>query len=297
MPADTGRARVALYHSVDPARRRRRANRRSAAAHVVSPLEVDNSMTQRSDAEQPAHLDRRSLLLALAGAAGAAVAPRLVAAQTDPSTSGTGMDTGDGGAQTDNGVTIAEVPSSGGARPGPIVASSSTPAAKKPKGLTPTEIQIDKAGVDAPVEEGTITPDGVMVDPSGPWVVTWYKALSMLGTKSNVVMAGHIDYWGVGPSVFQALPNMAQGDTIRVIADDGEVFEYETEWTRLFNVATELTPEVIQKDVVGPTGKESLTLITCGGDFDQARGEYISRQVLRANMTNRTDANGNPVRA
>ncbi|HEU0116293.1 MAG TPA: class F sortase [Thermomicrobiales bacterium] len=254
-------------------------------------------MTQRNDAEQPAHLDRRSLLLALFGAAGAVALPRLVAAQTDPSASGTGMETGDGGAQAGNGVTIAEVPSSGGARPGPILAYSSTPEAKKPKGLTPTEIQIDKAGVDAPVEEGTISPDGVMVDPSGPWVVTWYKALSMLGTKSNVVMAGHIDYWGVGPSVFQALPNMAPGDTIRVTADDGEVFEYATEWTRLFNVATELTPEVIQKDVVGPTGKESLTLITCGGDFDQARGEYVSRQVLRANMTQRTDANGNPVRA
>jgi Sortase domain len=261
-------------------------------------LEVDTSMTQRNDPEQPAHFDRRSLLLAFANAAGALATTRLAAAQSDPSTSGTGMDTGDGGAaQGNNGVTIAEVPSSGGARPGPIVVSSSTPAANKPKGLTPTEIQIDKAGVDAPVEEGKITPDGVMVDPSGPWVVTWYKQLSMLGTKSNVVMAGHIDYWGVGPSVFQALPNMAPGDTIRVIADDGEVFEYETEWTRLFNVATELTPEVIQKDVVGPTGKESLTLITCGGDFDQARGEYISRQVLRANMTNRTDANGNPVRA
>ncbi|HET7092109.1 MAG TPA: class F sortase [Thermomicrobiales bacterium] len=256
-------------------------------------------MTQQNDAKQPAHIDRRSLLLAFAGAAGAVVAPRLVAAQTDPSTSGggTGIETGDGGAQAGNGVTIAEMPSSGGARPGPILTFSSTPEPKKPKGLTPTEIQIDKAGVDAPVEEGTISPDGVMVDPSGPWVVTWYKALSMLGTKSNVVMAGHIDYWGVGPSVFQALPNMAAGDTIRVIADDGEVFEYETEWSRLFNVATELTPEVIQKDVVGPTGKESLTLITCGGDFDQARGEYVSRQVLRANMTNRTDANGNPVRA
>ncbi|HEX5497601.1 MAG TPA: hypothetical protein VFX03_00170, partial [Thermomicrobiales bacterium] len=76
--ADTEAARFALYHSVDPARRRR-AHWRSAA-HVVSPLEVDRSMTQRSDTEQPAQFDRRSFLLALAGAAGAVAAPRLAAA-------------------------------------------------------------------------------------------------------------------------------------------------------------------------------------------------------------------------
>ncbi|MBL8128175.1 MAG: class F sortase, partial [Chloroflexia bacterium] len=45
----------------------------------------------------------------------------------------------------------------------------------------------------------------------------------------------------------------------------------------------ELTPEVIANQVVGDTGQESLTLITCGGDFDAAAGEYLHRYVIRAN--------------
>ena len=39
------------------------------------------------------------------------------------------------------------------------------------------------------------------------------------------------------------------------------------QWTQAF-MAEELTPDVIQKDIVGDTGEETLTLITCGGEFD-----------------------------
>ena len=45
-----------------------------------------------------------------------------------------------------------------------------------------------------------------------------------------------------------------------------------------------LTPEVIQNDIVGDTGEETLTLITCGGEFDPATGEYNERWVVRANQ-------------
>ena len=45
-----------------------------------------------------------------------------------------------------------------------------------------------------------------------------------------------------------------------------------------------LTPEVIQNDIVGDTGEETLTLITCGGTFDPATGEYNERWVVRANL-------------
>jgi sortase (surface protein transpeptidase) len=49
-------------------------------------------------------------------------------------------------------------------------------------------------------------------------------------------------------------------------------------------VATQLTPEVIQNDIVGDTGQESLTLITCGGPFDPATGQYLQRFVVRAHQ-------------
>jgi sortase (surface protein transpeptidase) len=177
-------------------------------------------------------------------------------------------------------VGLAEVPSTGARRPGPVILNSSNLPDQVPAGFAPVELQVDSIGLDAPVEEGTIV-DGAMQDPSGPWVVSWYSQLSKVGQGRNVVMAGHVDYWDVGPAIFQGIPSLQPGDIIRVVGEDGEVVEYSVEWTRLFDVATELTPEVIKSDIVGDTGQESLTLITCGGQFDGQ--EYLQRQVVRAN--------------
>ncbi len=180
---------------------------------------------------------------------------------------------------------LAEVPSFGGMRPGPInpTASAGTATAEvQPEGVAPVAIEIDAAAVDAVVERSQIDENGVMENPTGPWVVSWYEDLAALGEGSNVVMAGHVDYWTTGPAVFANVPNLGEGEVIRVVAEDGEVFEYAVEWGRLYDVATELTPEVIQTEIVGDTDEESLTLITCGGEFDAATGEYVSRYVVRA---------------
>ncbi len=183
---------------------------------------------------------------------------------------------------------LSEVPSYGAARPGPIrlaqaagdaVAVDEEEAA--PEGVTPVSILIESAGIDAPIERVDIV-DGVMQNPSGPWVVSWYDDLPALGEGGNVVMAGHVDYWDTGPAVFWDLPSLEEGDNIRVYGEDGQVYEYSVQWSRLYDVATELTPEVIQSEVVGETDEESLTLITCGGDFNVDTQEYVSRRVLRA---------------
>jgi hypothetical protein len=191
----------------------------------------------------------------------------------------------DDSAQAQSQEALAEVPTTGGRRPGPVILGASKVKESAPAraaGFTPVELQADSIGLDAPVENGSIV-DGVMLDPSGPWVVTWYSQLGKVGQGGNVVMAGHVDYWDVGPAIFQAVPGLQPGDILRVIGEDGEQVEYAVEWTQLFNVQTELTPEVIANQVVGDTGQESLTLIACGGDFDAAAGEYLHRYVIRAN--------------
>ncbi len=180
---------------------------------------------------------------------------------------------------------LSEVPTTGGRRPGPVILGVSKVEASAPAraaGFTPVGLQVDSIGLDAPIEQGSIV-DGVMLDPSGPWVVTWYSQLGKVGQGGNVVMAGHVDYWDTGPAIFWSVPNLQPGDVLRVVGEGGETIEYAIEWTQLFNVATDLTPEVIQNQVVGDTGQESLTLITCGGEFDAAAGEYLQRWVLRAN--------------
>ena len=188
-------------------------------------------------------------------------------------------------------VATSEVPTTGARRPGPVIQASVRAPSPEPEaeGFAPVEMQVDSIGLDAPIEVGAIV-DGAMADPTGPWVVAWYDQLGLVGEGNNVVMSGHVDYWNTGPNgtagpaVFWDVPDLAPGEVIRLIGEDGQEVDYAVEWTQLYHVAEDLTPEVIQNDIVGNTGQESLTLITCGGPFDPATGEYLERWVLRANM-------------
>jgi len=194
---------------------------------------------------------------------------------------------------------LAEVPSTGGRRPGPVTVVASTvtapaaeaapaPPAAPLAGVAPVELRIDSVGVDAPIELGAVT-DGAMQDPSGPWIVSWYDALGKVGQGGNVVLAGHVDYYNAGPdgtpgpAVFWNVRDLPPGAIIQVVGEDGQSYDYTVQWTQAY-AAAELTPDVIQSDIVGDTGQETLTLITCGGDFDPATGEYLQRWVVRANQ-------------
>ncbi len=189
-------------------------------------------------------------------------------------------------ARQDEPVGLAEVPTTGSSRPGPMsMTGGPTSAASRQvtqKGVPPVAIQIDKAAVDAPVEKIDIV-NGVMQNPTGPWVVSWYQELPGLGSGSNIVMAGHVDYWDVGPAVFANLETLAPGDVIRVAGEDNKTYSYKVDYLKTYNLAG-LTEKTIQTEIVGPTKQESLTLITCGGEFDYAAGEYLSRMVVRATM-------------
>jgi LPXTG-site transpeptidase (sortase) family protein len=166
-----------------------------------------------------------------------------------------------------------EVPSFGGRRPGPL----DEPAPEeRPAGVAPVAIEIERAAVSAEVEALDIV-DGAMADPTGPWVVAWYEDLAGLGEVGNVVMAGHIDYWNVGPAVFYTIGQLAEGDEIGVTGTDGEVYAYAVEWVRQYDAA-----DAPLEEITGRTGDETLTLITCGGTFDYATGEYLQRTVVRA---------------
>lgn len=170
---------------------------------------------------------------------------------------------------------LGEVPTTGGLRPGPAGALPSA-AAPVETGVVPVAIQIPTALVDAQVESIDIV-DGVMQDPTGPWVISWYKESPKLGQTGNILLAGHLDYWDVGPAVLYNINNLNQGDTISITGEDGIVYTYEIDWRENFETANAPLDKI-----VGPTDNESLTLITCGGPFDYANGVYLERTVVRA---------------
>jgi LPXTG-site transpeptidase (sortase) family protein len=169
-----------------------------------------------------------------------------------------------------------DMPTTGGMRPGPV---GMEPAKMRRKGVTPVAMKIAKAQVDAQVEPQPIQ-DGVMVDPSGPFVVAWYEDTGKLGQETNLVFAGHLDYYNVGQAVFFHLGALTEGDEIQVIGEDNDTFTYIVEWARNYTV-DDLDSNAIQ-EIVGKTEAESVTLITCGGPFDFNVGQYLERYVVRA---------------
>jgi hypothetical protein len=211
-------------------------------------------------AEQPVMTRRAFASLAVAGAAifGAA---RTTFAQDD----------------NDNKIQstkLGEIPTGGGIRPGPIGFEPAVPTAS---GVIPVSIAIDAIQLNAQVETIEIV-DGVMQDPTGPWVVSWYKETAKLGEIGNAVMAGHLDYWDVGPAVFKDIGSLKENDEINITGDDGADYVYAVEWVQNFDTANAPIQEI-----VGPTDDESLTLITCGGPFDYENGVYLQRTVVRSN--------------
>lgn len=220
-------------------------------------------------ASTPSRFTRRKVTVSLVGAAVTAIVARRGARAEEHSGQ----------------PALSEVPTVGGRRPGPLEPAAldqSPGVAQEPEqpAVAPVSIQIEKAGIDAPVERVAII-DGVMQNPSGPWVVSWYEDLAALGAGSNVVMSGHVDYWNVGPAVFWNLSQLVAGDEIHVSGEDGRVVEYAVDWLRNYIVA-DMTPADLE-DVVGATSVECLTLITCSiGSWDPATQQYLERMALRA---------------
>lgn len=169
---------------------------------------------------------------------------------------------------------LGEMPTTGGLRPGP---GGMQPAIAAPDpGALPVAIEIAKAAVNSEIETIEIV-DGIMQNPTGPWIVSWYQESARLGEIGNILMAGHLDYWDVGPAIFYNVGLLAEGDEIQVTGEDGNVYTYAVDWVRNYDTANAPIQEI-----VGPTEEEVLTLITCGGPFDYENGVYLQRTVVRA---------------
>lgn len=144
--------------------------------------------------------------------------------------------------------------------------------------FTGQRLIIPKIGVDAPFTVRTVGPDGQMPNPSGPEDVAWYDfsqwdGLGGLPAKGgNVVLAGHVDYINYGPAVFWDIRTLQAGDRVQIRLADGAVVEYAIEFNKRIDAG-----EADWTSIVAATGDESVTLITCVGQF--VNGSYAERQI------------------
>ena len=217
---------------------------------------------------------RRSVLAGIALLTAAAAQRQFVSRAQDDAPATVASPTAGIGSIKPTGV--GDVPSTGASRPGPANIVKERIIAEP---VAPVGLSVEAAGIDAGIEAMRVI-DGVMQDPTGPWVVAWYENLGAIGRAGNVVMAGHIDYWNVGPAVFYNLSTLEPGDEVVLSGEDGNTYPFAVEWVRQYDSAS-----MPLEEVAGPTEGQSVTLITCGGAFDYASGLYLQRTVVRANRT------------
>jgi LPXTG-site transpeptidase (sortase) family protein len=171
---------------------------------------------------------------------------------------------------------------------GPLLTTPkrTTPAALRPTavlgatpsaGSVPVRLVIASIGVDAPLTVKGLNERRDMEVPDGPEDVAWYAFTARPGQGGNVVLSGHLDYHNYGPAVFARLGDLKPGELVEVHTLDGEVFRY--------SVSLAVSYEALRapaQEIVGPTSRETLTLITCGGSFDRTTQQYSHRLVVRA---------------
>lgn len=145
----------------------------------------------------------------------------------------------------------------------------------------PRYLSVEKLGI----RNARILPMGVNANkeldtPRNIFDVGWYNRSGLPGQGGTMIIDGH----NGGPrvhGVFKDLPKLSAGDIMTIERGDGVVFKYQV----VENKSVLLT-EADQYMAVASTspvaGKESVTLISCTGEWSQQQGTYLSRQFTRA---------------
>lgn len=143
----------------------------------------------------------------------------------------------------------------------------------------PLNINSDAIDLNADITVREII-NGEMQTPKDELEVSWYKETGSPGEpETNMVFAGHLNWYNTPEAVFHNIDELEEDDEIVVTAEDGTEYTYVVKWVELIETA-----DADMEAIVGPTEEPSLTLITCGGEWDSAAGQYKQRTVVRAEL-------------
>lgn len=114
----------------------------------------------------------------------------------------------------------------------------------------------------------------VMDVPNDPAEVGWWRDGAVPGAaRGSAVLVGHVNYQGRS-GAFAVLPRVRPGDVV-TLTDPGRT--YEVDAVRSYAKRDGLPQSIFRRD-----GPAQLVLITCGGSFDAASGNYRDNVVVYA---------------
>jgi hypothetical protein len=145
----------------------------------------------------------------------------------------------------------------------------------------PLLVRIPAISVDAVTVPVGLEVDGSMEIPSDVATIGWYEPADGLGVRpgqtGTAVLAGHVDSRTQGAGAFYSLRDLAVGDRIEVVHEDGT-----TSTWRITKVTQYRKDELPIEEVFVWSGPPRLALITCGGAFDWTARSYTDNLVVYA---------------
>lgn len=146
----------------------------------------------------------------------------------------------------------------------------------------PRYLSIEKLGIsNARVLAMGVNAKGALNTPANIFDVGWYNASGKPGQGRVMIIDGH----NGGPhmyGVFKKLPDLVEGDIIKIERGDGAVFKYSVVENTTVSIeeADKYMNTLAKKPAI--SDKEGLTLISCTGEWSQKQKTYLSRQFVRA---------------
>lgn len=157
-----------------------------------------------------------------------------------------------------------------------ITTAATAPTATRTVNLRPTELLIPAIGVATSVVSLGLNPDQTVQVPSDPSKAGWYRFGATPGAPGSAVIVGHVDSLS-GPAVFYRLRTLARGAQITVVRSDGTRTRFVVR-----SVTTYPNNRFPATAVYRNQGTPALTLVTCGGGYDKAKGGYQANVVVSA---------------
>ncbi|MET8993590.1 class F sortase [Amycolatopsis sp. Hca4] len=156
----------------------------------------------------------------------------------------------------------------------PATTADGLPAAK-PASLTIPAIGVRAEGI----KDLGLTPEGALEVPGDATTVGWFTGAPSPGEAGPAVLAAHVDYKHV-PGAFSRLKDLQPGAQAEVARADGRIAVFTVYRVDRYPKAAFPTDQVY-----GDTPDPELRLITCGGAFDRASGNYLDNVVAYARLT------------
>lgn len=147
----------------------------------------------------------------------------------------------------------------------------------------PVRLLIAALGIDAPIQAVGVT-GGEMEVPPRADLVAWYRFGPVPGAPGSAVLAAHVS-WGGERGAFYHLRDLPRGAEVEVRFADGSVRRF-----RSVALASYDKSDLPVERIFERRGEPVLTLITCGGAFNQSLHSFEQNVVAYAVPIEQADA-------